>query len=113
MAWSWRGIRRYYYRNVRENGHVKTEYIGTGPLAELIAKEDAEQRAEREARRELWRQERGAMEAIDTQVGDWWDAATMLLKLQLYTEGYYQHDRGAWRKRRDPIGRCHEADSQS
>ncbi len=100
MAWSWRGNRRYYYRNMRENGQVNTEYIGTGPLAELIAEKDAEQRAEREAKRELWRQKRDAMDTIDTQIDDWWDATTMLLKTQLYSEGYYQHDRGEWRKRR-------------
>ncbi len=113
MAWSLRGNRRYYYRNVRTNGQVNTEYFGAGPLAEFIAEEDAEQRAERKAKRELWRQKRDAMDTLDTQVGDWWDAAPMLLKSQLYAEGYYQHDRGAWRKRRDPIRRCHEADSQS
>ena len=80
MAWSLRGNRRYYYRNVRKNGHVKTEYFGTGPLAEFIAEEDAEQHAEREAKRELWRQKRDEMDIIDTQVGDWWDVATMFLK---------------------------------
>ncbi len=100
MAWSWRGNGRYYYRNVRDDGHVKTEYIGTGPLAELIAETDAEQRAEREAKRRLWRQKRDAMDVIDTRVDDWWDATTMLLKTQLYAEGYYQHDRGEWRQRR-------------
>ena len=104
MAWSRRGNRLYYYRNMRENGKVETEYVGTGPLAELIAEMDAERRAEREVKFETWRRERDAMDAVDAQVANWWDAGTMLLKAQLYAGGYYQHDRGEWRKRRHTKG---------
>jgi hypothetical protein len=100
MAWAWRGNHRYYYRSVRAGGQVTKEYVGTGPLAELCAAIDAEQRAEREAKRDAWRQERAKMDAIDSQLGAWWDASTMILKAVLYSEGFYQHDRGEWRKRR-------------
>jgi hypothetical protein len=100
MAWAWRGNHRYYYRSIREDGQVKKEYVGTGQLAELYAEMEAEERAEREAEQEAWRRERAEMDAIDAQLGAWWDAGTVILKAVLYSEGYYQHDRGEWRKRR-------------
>ena len=100
MAWAWRGNRRYYYRSVRDGSRVTKEYVGTGPVAEFCAAMDAEQHAERDATRAAWRRQRADMDAIDAQVKAWWDASTSLLKAALYAEGYYQHDRGTWRKRR-------------
>src|SRR6266511_6019418 len=99
MAWEQRGSQTYYYRSIRRNGHVTKEYIGTGPLAALYAAEDAERQVQQQAEAEAWRQAWTALEAIDTQLDAWWDAGSMLIKVTLYTEGYYQHDRGAWRKR--------------
>ena len=104
MAWEQRGTQMYYYRSVRHNGRVTKEYLGTGPLAELWAAEDAARQAQRQAEAEAWRQERAACEALDQQLDTWWEASTVLLKATLYTEGYYQHDRGTWRKRTRPGG---------
>jgi hypothetical protein len=102
MAWEQRGSQRYYYRSIRRNGHVTKDYVGTGPLAALSAAEDAERQAQRQAQAEDWRQEQAALEAIDTQLEAWWDLGTVEIKATLYTEGYYQHDRGTWRKRAHP-----------
>jgi hypothetical protein len=99
MAWEQRGSQTYYYRRVRRNGHVTKDYLGTGPLAALSAAEDAERRAQRHIEAEAWHQEQVALDALDRQLDTYWNAATLLLKATLYTEGYYQHDRGAWRKR--------------
>jgi hypothetical protein len=99
MAWEQRGSHTYYYRSVRRDGHVTKDYRGTGPLAALYAVEDAERRVQHQAEAETWRQERAALDALDQQIAAWWDMGTVLLKATLYTEGYYQHDRGAWRKR--------------
>jgi hypothetical protein len=99
MAWEQRGSQTYYYRSVRRNGHVTKEYIGTGPLAALYAAKEAERQAQRQAEAEAWRQERAALDALDQQIDAWWDMDTVLLKATLYTEGYYQHERGEWRKR--------------
>jgi hypothetical protein len=90
---------------VRDGGRVTKEYVGTGPVAEFCAALDAEQHAERDATRAAWRQQRADIEAIDAQMTAWWDASTALLKAALYAEGYYQHDRGTWRKRRAVPGR--------
>jgi hypothetical protein len=65
----------------------------------LSAAEDAERQAQRQVEAEAWRQERAALDALDQQIDAWWDMGTVLLKVTLYTEGYYQHDRGEWRKR--------------
>ena len=48
---------------------------------------------------EAWRQEQATLDVLDRQIDDWWDMGAVLLKATLYAEGYYQHDRGAWRKR--------------
>ena len=99
MAWEQRGTHTYYYRSVRRNGHVTKEYLGTGPLAALYAAEEAERQAQRQTEAEAWRQERAALDALDRQIDAWWNAGSVLLKTTLYAEGYYQHDRGEWRKR--------------
>jgi hypothetical protein len=102
MAWEQRGSHTYYYRSVRRNGRVTKDYLGTGPLAELYAAKDVERQAQRQAEAEAWRQEQAALDALDQQIDAWWDMGTVLLKATLYTEGYYQHDRGPWRKRAHP-----------
>jgi hypothetical protein len=99
MAWEQRGPQQYYYRSVRRNGQVTKVYVGTGPLAALSAAEDAERQAQHQAAAEAWRQEQAALDAMDRQIDALWDLDTVLVKATLYREGYYQHDRGAWRKR--------------
>ena len=99
MAWEQRGAQTYYYRSVRRHGRVTKDYLGTGPLAELSAAEDAERQAQRHTEAESWRQEQAALDALAQQIDAWWDMSMVLLKATLYTEGYYQHDRGTWRKR--------------
>ena len=102
MAWEQRGTHTYYYRSVRSHGRVTKEYLGTGSLAALVAAADTERQAQRQVKAEAWRQEQAALEAIDTQLDARWDLGTVELKAILYTEGYYQHDRGTWRKRTHP-----------
>ena len=79
MAWEPRGTHTYYYRSVRRHGHVTKDYLGTGPLAERYAAEDAERRAQRYTEAETWRQEQAAFDALDQQIDAWWDMSTCLL----------------------------------
>jgi hypothetical protein len=99
MAWEQRGAHTYYYRSVRTNGQVTKVYVGTGLIAELAAAEDTERHAQRQADADVWRQARTDLETLDARVDAWWNAGAVLLKAILYTEGFYQHDRGIWRKR--------------
>ena len=100
MAWEQRSSHMYYYRSIRRHGRVTKDYLGTGLLAERYAAEDAVRRAQGYIEAEAWRQEQAALDALDRQIDAWWDMSMVLLKTPLYTEGYYQHDRGAWRKRK-------------
>lgn len=47
MSWDIRRHRRYYYRSERVGKRVIRHYIGTGFMAELVARRDAEAKAER------------------------------------------------------------------
>ena len=101
MGWETRrGRGRYYTRSRKVHGRIIREYVGTGPVAELAAQQDAEKRVKRLAARE--RLHHGAAQ--------WTGAAAPLMQLSqlldgltaatLIAAGYHQHHRGTWRKRR-------------
>ena len=101
MAWETRnGSGRYYTRSRKVNGRVVRQYVGTGPMAELIALQDAERKASRLQEQQAWRREKAAMEAGEEAVSrssaQLWDATRLILT----TSGFYRHHRGAWRRRR-------------
>jgi len=101
MAWETRnGGGRYYTRNKRLNGRVVREYIGTGPVAELIAAHDAERRAEREEERATRNGRKDELERIAALVDRCWSNASTLAAATLVGAGFYRHHRGKWRKRR-------------
>jgi hypothetical protein len=83
---------------------VVREYVGTGPVAELAAAEDAAQRRQRA-------DERAALQAAEAQlagpVAALAEFETLLDRLTaalLVGAGYHRHHRGDWRKRRGPQG---------
>lgn len=41
MAWEKRGNRSYFYQKKRIGGKVKSEYVGAGEVAELIARRES------------------------------------------------------------------------
>ena len=98
QAMSWE--RGYYYRVRKVNGRVVREYVGRGPLAELIAEADADRRREREARRAASREEKAELEALDAPLNELNEVADLLARAALMAAGFHQHKRGEWRKRR-------------
>src|SRR4029434_6326024 len=94
MAWANRTSGRYYYRSVRRGARVTKTYVGTGTLAALVAEMDAQERAERQARAEAWKQARKDMEALDAQFTAWWNASSTLIECYLTIHGDYPHERG-------------------
>ncbi len=97
MPWNRRG---YYRRSLRVNGRVITEYIGRGPGADLAAKLDAVNRDVRDLRRVAERIEREKDAALDALLDELDALVDDLVRAHLLVEGYHQHDRGQWRKRR-------------
>jgi hypothetical protein len=96
MAWD----RGYYYRVRRVNGRVVREYVGSGKLAELIAKLDEAERAERRLADEKQCAQIAEIDALDAEVARLEAIADLLAKAALVSAGYHQHKRGEWRKRR-------------
>ena len=91
---------RYYTRSRKVNGRVTREYVGRGPLAELVAELDADQRAQREAQRVALRAERVELKDLDAALGRVCQGVDLLARAALVAAGYHQHKRGEWRKKR-------------
>ena len=91
---------RYYTRSRKVNGHVVREYVGTGPLAEIAAQTDALKRQRREEQARTWRDECESLDALDRSLEELHEAARVLTQATLLAEGYRQHNRGEWRRRR-------------
>ncbi len=103
MAWEDRNGRRYYYRKRRVGGKVRSEYIGSGPLAEAIAAMDEQERRERERHRQEERQEQEAIEELLAEVGGVQEIIRALTRAMLLVEGCHTHH-GTWRRKRDLVG---------
>lgn len=99
MGWKRIGNHRYLYRSVRVGGRVRSEYVGRGEVAELLARmrdlERLEAAAEREDEREWWEAERDA----DRELEDLVSEADAMARETLHAAGFHYH-RGQWRKRR-------------
>ena len=97
MSWEKHGSHQYYYRVQRDRqGRLHKQYYGAGAAAQRAAQEDDHQRALRKqdqhAQHPLHRLE--AQLAALTHVTQTFVMATLL------GQGFHQHQRGAWRKRR-------------
>ena len=76
------------------------EYVGIGPIAELMAKMDAVERAKSKAEREAMWAERERSASIEASVDALCETADLMAWTALVLAGYHQHKRGEWRKRR-------------
>jgi len=100
VAWETRKGRGWYYTRSRKvAGRVQRSYIGTGPLAAMLADADAGLRADRLASRAAWQRERARLDALDAPVARLDALTSDLVAAALTLAGYHQHDRGEWRKR--------------
>jgi hypothetical protein len=99
MAWEKRGNRTYYYRKVRANGHVRSQYCGCGEVASLFEEMVCDDPVGRQIARDQRQSEKdaeaeiaNALDALDGDVGN-------LLRLHLRAIGWHTH-KGEWRRRR-------------
>ena len=102
MPWARVGSRRYYYRSQRVAGRPVRRYVGTGTVADLAAAVDDLRKLRRViADREL-KAEQTRRHQAETPLGALCRLTDFLTRATFVTAGYHQHDRGAWRRRRDP-----------
>ena len=99
MGWEQRRGRSYYYRKVREGGRVRSEYVGSGIVAQICAGDDEDKRRDRAAKRAADHATRQAEAEIDQQLADAESALTAMTHATLYAAGCHRH-KGQWRKKR-------------
>ena len=92
----------YYTRSKKVDGRVVREYVGGGTLGHLAALQDAHERRRRQEEAALWKQERERLEALMAPVEDLCEATEILYRAALLSAGYRRHQRGQWRRKREP-----------
>jgi hypothetical protein len=92
----------YYTRSRKEGGRVVREYIGGDVLGEIAALEDEYERRQREEEAAFWKEERERLEDLMAPIDELCEAAEVLARAALVAAGYRRHNRGQWRKRREP-----------
>ena len=90
----------YYTRSRRQNGRVIREYIGCGPVAELIAEADQAGIAKREADRAQLRATEVCFQSLEAPFAALGKQCRAMLSATLQSAGNHQHNRGEWRKQR-------------
>jgi hypothetical protein len=104
MPWQQVGQKRYFYRYQRAGRTCRRIYIGAAgsPAAELAATAADLRRLEREAGRRERQAEQASLREAEVPLLELSEGSELLARATLMTSGYRRHDRGAWRKRRDP-----------
>ena len=99
MGWETRGSGTYYYRKVRSGGRVRSEYVGAGVVAEMLADIDDDARHDATRQRRAWlaaveaeRRTGATLAQVDRIVSTMTAAA-------LIAAGYHTHRR-QWRRQR-------------
>jgi hypothetical protein len=102
MAWEKRERGgTYYTRSRKVNGRVIREYVGGGPLGELAALMDAEERLRREEEAAARIEKRERLEELAGLVDELCEAVETVVQATLLATGFRQHKRGELRRSRD------------
>jgi hypothetical protein len=99
VAWETRRGRWYYYRSHRVEGRVIKEYVGAGARAELMARLDGSDRAERQAKRDAHAELLDDLDARLRQLDSLSSRVDAQVRTALLAAGFHRH-RGEWRRRR-------------
>src|SRR5215218_2979239 len=103
MGWEKRDRGSLYYTRTRKvGGRVVREYVGGGLLGDIAALQDAQQRRRREQEAVLWKEERDRLEALVAPVEQLCEATEILYRAALLSAGFRRHQRGEWRRKREP-----------
>lgn len=99
MGWETRGNGSYYYRKMRQDGRVVSEYIGAGMVAEALAELDADARGDAAAARRAWAKRVQAERRHDAALTEVDDMVRTMTAAVLIAEGFHTHGR-QWRRQR-------------
>ena len=100
--WDTRGNKRYFYRHVRIGGRPRRQYAGAGPAAELAAAVDELRRLERAVEAREWQAEEARLREAEAPLLELCGVTETLIRAALLAAGFHQHDRGVWRRCREP-----------
>jgi hypothetical protein len=89
----------YYTRSKWKGGRVVRQYIGTGPLAEIVARDDELKRLRKQEAAAYWKEERERLEQSAGFLRELEEAAEVLTRAELLASGCHEH-KGQWRRRR-------------
>ena len=93
--------KQYYYRSRREGDRVVREYVAFGDSARAAAERDAQQRAELAAERQAIAASHQRIHEVLDALDEFCDSVRTLAAAILVQQGYHQHDRGRWHKKRE------------
>lgn len=96
MAWS----NGYYYRSRRRGRRVDRDYLGRGPEASLAAALVEERQRQRQAKRQQRVEAQQVWEAASAPLEELLQEVDLLVRAVLLINGWHQHARGQWRRRR-------------
>src|ERR1700756_266784 len=102
MPWEQVGRRRYYYRNKWAAGRPPRRYGGAGAAAELAPAADDLRRLEHAIAARERQAEQARYREAEAPLRRLCGLTDLLARAALVAAGYRQHDRGAWRRRREP-----------
>lgn len=100
MAWENRKGRRYYYRSRKVRGRVVREYVGTGEVAEVAARLDAEAANVRVLRRIERLRTQTELEELDAMLEQIDCKVNAIVSVAMTLAGFHWH-RGEWRRIRN------------
>ncbi len=103
MGWERRGSREYYYKKERDGSRVKSVYVGSGEIAQMVAQiQTSSPLLERLARTNK-SPDMVQWEKVDATLKQALDLIQLITQATLLTAGFHTHKR-QWRKRRDVGG---------
>jgi hypothetical protein len=102
MAWEQRKSAKYFYASRRLGRRVRKLYFGRGPHAEVAAAALDAARQQRRQAAAAAREEQAKFQEIDHLLADFHGQSGDWLAPALIAQGFHQHDRGQWRRRK-----CH------
>jgi hypothetical protein len=91
---------RYYTRSKWKDGRVIREYIGSGPVAEILAQDDELKRLQREETTAFHKERRMRLQEGAAFIKELEEALEVLVRAELVAAGCHKR-KGEWRRERE------------